>query len=110
MAALRILKQSLAPVSISTSHQRAIATLRLPQAQRLCYPHSMSDQDKPMKSRKEKRSPHPTGVGTPVLVRLQPDLFDWLDAARAKLVPKPSRPEMIRIYLEERRGRLIARE
>ena len=41
------------------------------------------------------------------MVRLQPDLLDWLDQQRAKLDPEPSRPEMIRIYLEERRGRVV---
>ncbi|WP_423210523.1 ribbon-helix-helix protein, CopG family [Paracoccus yeei] len=41
------------------------------------------------------------------MVRLQPDLLDWLDRERAKLDPQPSRPEMIRIYLEERRGRVV---
>lgn len=44
------------------------------------------------------------------MVRLQPDLLDWLDAERAKLDPQPSRPEMIRIYLEERRGRVIVKD
>lgn len=45
-----------------------------------------------------------TGLGTLIGVRLQPDLLAWLDAERAKLVPEPSRPEMIRQMLEERRG------
>ena len=51
-----------------------------------------------------------TGQGTPVLVRLQPDLLSWLDAERAKLDPQPTRPEMMRIYLEERRSRVIVRD
>ncbi|MFV0410295.1 MAG: ribbon-helix-helix protein, CopG family [Paracoccus sp. (in: a-proteobacteria)] len=37
-------------------------------------------------------------------VRLQPDLLDWLDAERAKQADEPSRPEMIRRVLEERKG------
>lgn len=41
-----------------------------------------------------------TGQGTPVMVRLQPDLLAWLDAERAKLDPEPSRPEMIRSIIE----------
>ncbi|WP_211596234.1 hypothetical protein [Paracoccus aestuariivivens] len=45
-----------------------------------------------------------------VLVRLHPDLLDWLDAEREKLDPQPSRPEMIRLFLEERRGRVIVRD
>ncbi|XQZ48900.1 hypothetical protein E2977_07200 [Paracoccus yeei] len=44
-----------------------------------------------------------TGQGTPVMVRLQPDLLDWLDAERAKLAPEPSRPEFIRMTLEDKR-------
>ncbi|XQZ40995.1 hypothetical protein E2974_09025 [Paracoccus yeei] len=45
-----------------------------------------------------------TGQGTPVMVRLQPELLDWLDAERAKLAPEPSRPEMVRKILEEKKG------
>ena len=41
-----------------------------------------------------------TGKDTPVMVRLQPDMLTWLDAARAKLDPAPSRPEMVRRMLE----------
>ncbi|AZB56837.1 hypothetical protein EBL89_12140 [Cereibacter sphaeroides] len=41
-----------------------------------------------------------TGQGTPVMVRLQPDLLAWLDEERAKLDPAPSRPELIRLVLE----------
>lgn len=67
----------------------------------------MSRQEKTLVSRKGSRGPAPTGKGTPVMVRLQPDLLYWLDAERAKLDPVPSRPEMIRVYLEERRGRVV---
>lgn len=59
---------------------------------------------------KKKMGRPATGQGTPIMVRLQPDLLDWLDAERAKLDPQPSRPEMIRIYLEERRGRVIVKD
>ncbi len=52
----------------------------------------------------------PVVNSTPVTVRLAPDLLSWLDAERAKLEPEPSRPEMIRIYLEERRGRVVVRD
>lgn len=34
------------------------------------------------------------------MVRLQPDMLEWLDAQRAKLDPQPTRPEMIRQILE----------
>ncbi|WP_281353112.1 hypothetical protein [Paracoccus litorisediminis] len=30
------------------------------------------------------------------MVRLHPDLLAWLDAEREKIVPPPTRPEMIR--------------
>lgn len=63
-----------------------------------------------MLAQKKKRGPAPTGKGVQVVVRLQPDLLSWLDAERAKLDPEPSRPEMIRIYLEERRGRVVVRD
>lgn len=63
-----------------------------------------------MLSRKGKRGPAPTGKGTLVGIRLQPDLLSWLDDERAKLDPEPSRPEIIRVYLEERRGRVIVRD
>lgn len=51
-----------------------------------------------------------TGKGTLIGVRIQPDALEWLDAERAKLDPQPSRPEMIRIFLEERRGRVVVRD
>lgn len=51
-----------------------------------------------------------TGQGTPVMVRLQPDLLAWLDAERAKLDPEPSRPELVRIYLEKHRRHVNAKD
>lgn len=36
------------------------------------------------------------------MVRLQPDMLNWLDSERVKLKPVPTRPEMIRRILEER--------
>ncbi|WP_217630694.1 hypothetical protein [Paracoccus tibetensis] len=45
-----------------------------------------------------------------MLVRLHPDLLAWLDIERAKLDPEPTQPEMVRIYLEERRGRVVVRD
>lgn len=64
----------------------------------------MADQEKTVVSRKGKRGPAPTGKGTPVMVRLQPDLLAWVDAERAKLDPPPSRPEFIRQLIEDRRA------
>lgn len=52
----------------------------------------------------QKRGRPATGKGTPIQVRLHPDLLDWLDTERAKLDPEPTRPEFIRQVLEERRG------
>lgn len=57
-----------------------------------------------MAEKKTETRGRPRINATPVTVRIPPDLLDWLDAERAKLVPQPSRPEMIRIYLEERKG------
>lgn len=45
-----------------------------------------------------------TGQGVLIGVRLQPDMLDWLDSERAKQDDQPSRPEMIRRVLEERKG------
>lgn len=63
----------------------------------------MADQEKTVLTRKGKRGPAPTGKGTLIGVRLQPDLLAWLDAQRVKIEPEPSRPEMIRLLMEERR-------
>ena len=52
----------------------------------------------------------PAVNATAITLRLPPDLLAWLDAQRAKLDPEPSRPEMVRLFLEERRGRLIVRD
>ncbi len=59
----------------------------------------MNEQEKTVVSRKGKRGPAPTGKGTPIMVRLQPDLLAWVDAQRARLDPAPSRPEFIRHVL-----------
>lgn len=69
-----------------------------------------ASKEKTVLTRKGKRGPLPTGKGTLVGVRLQPDILAWLDDERAKLDPEPTRPEMVRIYLEERRGRVIVRD
>lgn len=61
----------------------------------------MTDQAKTVLTRKGKRGPAPTGKGTMIGVRLQPDLLDWLDSERAKQDDQPSRPEMIRRMLEK---------
>ena len=61
----------------------------------------MVDQGKTVLTRKGKRGPAPTGKGTLVGVRLQPELLAWLDSERAKFKPEPSRPEMIRKIIEK---------
>lgn len=45
-----------------------------------------------------------TGQGVLIGVRLGPDMLEWLDERRAKLDPMPSRPEMIRRVLAERKA------
>lgn len=47
----------------------------------------------------KKRGPAPTGKGTPVLVRLQPDLLDPLDKAAADI--QETRPEAIRRIIRD---------
>lgn len=41
---------------------------------------------------------------TSINLRLAPELLAWLDSERAKQDDQPSRPEMIRRVLEERKG------
>lgn len=64
----------------------------------------MTDQAKTVITRKGKRGPKPTGKGTLIGVRLQPDLLSWVDSERAKLEPVPSRPEFIRRIIAEKKG------
>lgn len=52
----------------------------------------------------QKRGRPATGKGTPIQVRLQPDLLAWVDAERAKVDPVPSRPEFIRQMIERAKG------
>jgi hypothetical protein len=51
----------------------------------------------------KKRGPKPTGKGILVGVRLQPKLFDALDdfIASQPLFPKPTRPSVVREFVEE---------
>jgi hypothetical protein len=49
---------------------------------------------------KKKRGPAPTGKGTQVVVRLQPDPLAALDAWVAKQKDKPTRAEAIRRLVE----------
>lgn len=60
----------------------------------------MSDQE--INDSTKRRGRPATGKGVQVVVRMQPDMLDWLDSERAKLDPEPSRPEMIRRILEEK--------
>ncbi|PVE45620.1 hypothetical protein DDE23_20360 [Pararhodobacter aggregans] len=64
----------------------------------------MVEQQKTVITRKGKRGPAPTGKGTLIGLRLQPELLAWVDTERAKLDPEPSRPEFIRQVLEDHRG------
>ncbi|RUT80579.1 CopG family transcriptional regulator [Mesorhizobium sp. M7A.T.Ca.TU.009.02.1.1] len=49
----------------------------------------------------KKRGPKPTGKGTPIMVRLQPDVLAKVDALRKKQTPSPSRPELIRQIIDK---------
>jgi hypothetical protein len=48
---------------------------------------------------KKKRGPAPTGVGTSLNVRLQPEQLAALDAWIARQLDDPSRPEAVRKLL-----------
>lgn len=48
----------------------------------------------------KKRDPKPTGIGTPIQVRLQPASLVAVDAWREKQADLPSRPEAIRRLIE----------
>ena len=50
---------------------------------------------------RKKRGPAPTGKGTPIQVRAQPDMLGALDAWIARQDDRPSRPEAIRRLLEQ---------
>lgn len=55
---------------------------------------------KTLERRPGSRGPIPTGKGTPVVVRLQPDMLAALDDLIARQPnPKPTRPEAVRQVL-----------
>lgn len=54
-----------------------------------------------MSESSKKKMGRPPVNATPVTVRIPPSLLARLDAARAKREPEPSRPEMIRMLLED---------
>ncbi|MCV2449287.1 ribbon-helix-helix protein, CopG family [Paracoccus sp. DMF] len=58
----------------------------------------MTDQEKTVLTRKGKRGPAPTGKGTLIGVRVQPDLLDWIDAKRADT--GQTRPDFMRDLLD----------
>lgn len=50
---------------------------------------------------KKRRGPKPTGIGTPVQVRLAPDLLAAIDAwIDEQPEPRPTRPAAIRAFVE----------
>lgn len=53
-----------------------------------------------MSETQKNKGGRPAVNATPVTVRIAPDLLEWLDAERAKRHPVPTRPEMIRSFLE----------
>lgn len=50
---------------------------------------------------KKKRGPAPTGKGTQIQVRLQPDLLAALDQFISETKPDTSRPEALRIAFRD---------
>ena len=58
----------------------------------------MDEQEKTVTARK-RRGPPPTGKGVQVVVRMQPDMLEWLDRERKKATPEKTRPEMVRWLL-----------
>ena len=63
----------------------------------------MTEQDKTLLARK-RRGPKPTGKGTQVVVRLQPDLLAALDGFAEQQPDGPTRAEAIRRVLSEKLG------
>ena len=51
------------------------------------------------KMQPQKRGRPATGKGTPIQVRIQPDMLEWLDRERKKATPEKTRPEMVRWLL-----------
>ena len=51
---------------------------------------------------KKRKGPVPTGKGTPILVRLQPDQLAALDAWIGEQPENPTRPEAVRRILSDR--------
>lgn len=49
----------------------------------------------------KKRGPKPTGWGTPIMLRLQPDQLSLLDTWITGQPDQPSRPEAIRRILKD---------
>jgi hypothetical protein len=50
---------------------------------------------------RKKRGLPPTGKGEPIMVRVQPDLLEKLEAWSAHQDDRPSRPEAIRRLVEQ---------
>ena len=57
-----------------------------------------------MSEKEKKRMGRPPVNSTPITLRLPPELLAWVDEERAKLDPEPSRPEMIRKFIEKLKG------
>jgi hypothetical protein len=61
----------------------------------------MSRQSLISKMSKKKPGPAPTGIGTPVLVRLHPPALTAVDEWAAQQEDHPTRPEAIRRMIEQ---------
>lgn len=67
----------------------------------------MSTQQTLQPQKKKRRGPAPTGKGTPIQVRVQPDLLKWIDEWRddqRKQGRNFTRPEAIRHLVEAALG------
>jgi hypothetical protein len=62
---------------------------------------AMARQSLISKTPKKKPGPAPTGIGTPVLVRLHPQALAALDEWAAQQDDEPSRPEAIRRMIDQ---------
>jgi len=53
---------------------------------------------------KKRKVGRPRVDSEPITVRLPRDLLSWLDEQRAQLDPVPSRPELIRRLIDQRKA------
>jgi hypothetical protein len=49
---------------------------------------------------KSRKKPRPKAIGTPVMVRFQPELLEFIDKFRRQQPDLPNRPEAVRRLIE----------